>query len=432
MSTLEPTVPAPEHRRLLRILVVVGLVLLTLYVVGLVPRLLLQHRLAEEADAARTRLPMVSTAQPVRAPQVVDVPLPGSMEPILTTGIFARTDGYLLARYVDIGDRVTKGQLLADIDTPEVDQQLRQARAQLAQDKANVAKFQADLGLARTTLARFVAAGPGTVSKQQIDERASAVTDAERTVDAGVATVAADDANVQRLLDLQAFQKVYAPFDGVITVRNVDPGSLISAGSSTAVTELFTLAQVDVLRIFVFVPQSYSPDVSAGQTAEVTVRERPGQVFMGKVTRTAGAIDPASRTMLTEVQVPNPDGLLLSGSYATVKFSLQRAKPPLTIPSSALLVDASGVRVAIVEPDGTLRYTRVEIGRDYGTRVEVLSGLQESDVLATNLTPGIGDGAKVDVAKPSNEVKPGAPGTAANPGGPPAVGTGAGAPQDAR
>lgn len=429
MSTLEPTVSAPESRRIVRILVVAGVVLLALYLVGLVPRLMLRHRLAEEAAAARDRLPMVSTTQPMRAPQVIDVPLPGSMEPILTTGIFARTDGYLLARYVDIGDRVKKGQLLADIDTPEVDQQLRQAHAQLAQDQANVAKFQADLALARTTLARFVAAGPGTVSKQQIDERTSAVTDAERTVDAALATVAADEANVRRLEDLQSFQKVYAPFDGIITVRNVDPGSLISAGSSTTVTELFTLAQVDVLRIFVFVPQSYSPDVAAGQTAEVTVRERPGQIFLGKVTRTAGAIDPTSRTMLTEVQVPNPDGLLLSGSYATVKFSLQRAEPPLTIPSSALLVDASGVRVAIVQPDGTLRYTRIEIGRDYGTRVEVLSGLQETDVLATNLTPGIGDGAKVTVAAPSTEVQPGAPGTAANPGGPPALGTGGGAPR---
>lgn len=434
MSTLEPAVHEPEQRRIVRVLVLAGVVLLGLYVVGLVPRLLLQHRLDAEADAVRARVPLVSTAQPIRAPEVIEVPLPGSMEPILTTGIFARTDGYLRARYVDIGDRVAKGQLLAEIDTPEVDQELRQARAQLVQDKANVAKSEADLALARTTLARFVAAGPGTVSKQQIDERTSAVTDAERTVDAGLATVAADEANVQRLEDLQSFQRVYAPFDGVITVRNVDPGSLISAGSTSAVTQLFTLAQVDVLRIFVFVPQSYSPDVAAGQTAEVTVRERPGQVFLGKVTRTAGAIDPTSRTMLTEVQVPNPDGLLLSGSYATVKFSLQRAEPPLTIPASALLVDASGVRVAIVEPDGRLRYTKIEIGRDYGTRVEVLSGLAPTDVLATNLTPGIGEGAKVAVAKPAGEVRPGAPGTAANPGGPPAIGTdqGAGAPTGAR
>jgi RND family efflux transporter MFP subunit len=423
MSTLEPSVPAPESQRVVRVLFLAGVVLLGLYLVGLVPRLLLQRRLDEEAAATKSRLPMVATVQPFRAPEVVEVPLPGSMEPILTTGIFARTDGYLKARYVDIGDRVTKGQLLAEIDTPEVDQQLRQALAQLAQDEANVAKFEADLALARTTLARFVAAGPGTVSKQQIDERRSAVTDAERTVDAARATVAADQANVKRLEDLQSFQKVYAPFDGVITVRNVDPGSLISAGSTSAVTQLFTLAQVDVLRIFVFVPQSYSPDVAAGQTAEVTVRERPGQVFLGTVTRTAGAIDPTSRTMLTEVQVPNPDGLLLSGSYATVKFSLQRAQPPLTIPASALLVDASGVRVAIVQPDGTLRYRHIEIGRDYGTRVEVLSGLTEHDVLATNLTPGLGDGAKVAVADQSHEVKPGAPGTAANPGGPPAVGT---------
>jgi RND family efflux transporter MFP subunit len=271
---------------------------------------------------------MVSTANPRRAPAVVDLPLPGSMEAILETGIWARTNGYLQARYVDIGDHVNRGQLLADIDTPEVDQQLMQAIATMHQDKANVAKFEADLALARTTYQRYVVAGPGTVSKQQIDERISAVTDAERVVDAGRATVNADDANVRRLLELQSFQKVYAPFDGVITVRNVDPGSLITAGSTTGTTELFTLAQVDVLRIFVFVPQSYAPDIKVGQTADVSVRELPGRVFKGTVARTAGAIDATSRTLLTEGARAEPDGLLLSGSYATVRFKVQRPDRP--------------------------------------------------------------------------------------------------------
>jgi len=394
--------PALDTHRLRRILLAAGAVFAVLFLVGVVPRLVLRHRLRTDADAVRTRLPMVSTTNPRRAPEVLEIPLPGSMEAILETGIWARTNGYLKARYVDIGDRVRKGQQLADIDTPEVDQQLMQAIATMNQDKANVVKFEADLALARTTRQRYVVAGPGTVSKQQIDERTSAVTDAEKVVDAARATVNADEANVRRLLELQSFQKVYAPFDGVITVRNVDPGSLITAGSTTGTTELFTLAQVDILRIFVFVPQSYAPDIKVGQTADVSVRELPGRVFQGTVARTAGAIDATSRTLLTEVHVPNPDGLLLSGSYATVRFKVQRPNPSLIVPQSALLIDAKGVRVALVDADGTLHYRSIQIGRDFGNDVEVLSGVDTTDVLATGLAANIAEGSQVDIAKPAN------------------------------
>jgi RND family efflux transporter MFP subunit len=390
--------PADRPRRIaLGVAVVFGV----LFVVGIVPRLLLGHRLGTEADAVRDRLPLVSTASPRRSPEVLDLPLPGSMEAILEKGIWARTNGYLKARYVDIGDRVAQGQLLAEIETPEIDQQLQQAIATMNQDKANVAKFEADLALARTTLQRYLVAGPGTVSKQQIDERTSGVTDAEKIVDAGKATVGADEANVRRLVQLLSFQRVFAPFDGVITMRNVDPGSLISAGSTSGTTELFRLAQVNVLRIFVFVPQSYAPDIHVGQKAEVSVRELPGRVFDGGVTRTAGAIDSTSRTLLTEVQVPNPDGVLLSGSYATVRFKLTRPEPPLVVPSSALLIDANGVRVALVDGDHTLHYRPVQIGRDYGSEVEVLSGLDTTDVVATGLPPNLAEGSRVEPASPA-------------------------------
>jgi RND family efflux transporter MFP subunit len=402
MSVPEPAaMPGVDTHRLRRILLAAGAVFAVLFIVGVTPRLLLRHRLLTDADAVRTRLPLVSTANPRQPPEVLEVPLPGNMEAILETGIWARTDGYLRTRYVDIGDRVAKGQQLADIETPEVDQQLVQAIATMNQDKVNVVKFEADLALARTTLQRYVIAGPGTVSKQQIDERTSAVTDAEKVVDAGRATVSADDANVHRLLELQSFQKVYAPFDGVITARNVDPGALISAGSTTGTRELFRLAQVDILRIFVFVPQSYAPNIKAGQSADVSVRELPGRVFHGKVTRTAGAIDPTSRTLLTEVQVPNPDGLLLSGSYATVRFKIQRSDPPLVVPQNALLIDAKGVRVALVDADGTLHYRSIQIGRDFGNEVEVLSGVDATDVLATGLAANIAEGSQVEVAKPA-------------------------------
>ena len=402
MSTPQPTVlPALNTNRLRRIAFAVGAVFVILFAFGVIPRLILRQRLQTDANAVHTRLPLVSTASPYRAPETVEIPLPGSVEAILETGIWARTEGYLKARYVDIGDHVTKGQQLAEIETPEVDQQLKQTMATLSQQKANVIKFEADLALARTTLQRYISAGPGTVSKQQIDERTSAVTDAEKVVDAARETVNADEANVNRLMELQSFQKVYAPFDGVITVRNVDPGSLISAGSTTGTRELFRLAQVDILRIFVYVPQSYASDIKAGQTADVSVRELPGRVFQGKVTRTAGAIDPTSRTMLTEVQVPNPNGLLLSGSYATIRFKVQRLNPPLVIPQNALLIDANGVRVAAVDSDGALHYRPVQIGRDFGNDVEVLSGVGATDVLATGLTVNIAEGSRVQTAKPA-------------------------------
>ncbi len=403
MSAIEPAVmPAPAPHPLRRILLAAGAVFAVLFVAGVVPRFVLRHRLLTDAAAVRTGLPVVSTANPRPAPEVIDVPLPGSMDAILETGIWARTNGYLKARYVDIGDRVNKGQQLADIETPEVDQQLMQAIATTNQDKANVAKYEADLVLARTTQRRYVVAGPGTVSQLQIDERTSGVTDAEKILDAGRATVNADEANVRRLLELQSFQKVYAPFDGVITVRNVDPGFLISAGSTTGTSELFRLARVDVLRIFVFVPQTYAPDIKAGQKADVSVRELPGRVFEGTVTRTAGAINPTSRTMRVEVHVPNPDGLLLAGSYVTVRFKVQRPNPSLLVPESALLIDASGVRVAVVNADGTLHYRKVQIGRDFGNDVEVLSGVDTTDVLATGLAANVTDGSRVEVAKPAN------------------------------
>ena len=376
-----------------------------LFALGIAPRLLLRYRLASEAEAASARLPVVSTASPHRSPAVIDLPLPGSMEAILETGIWARTNGYLKVRYVDIGDRVAAGQLLAEIETPEVNQQLRASIATMNQDEATVVKFEADLALARTTLERYLAAGPGTVSKQQIDERTSAVTDAEKVVEAAKATVKADDANVRRLVDLTSFQRVFAPFAGVITMRNVDPGSLVSAGSTTGTTELFRLAQVDTLRIFVLVPQSYAADIQVGQKAKISVRERPGRVFEGTVARTAGAIDPNSRTLRTEVDVPNPDGLLLSGSYATVRFELTRPDPPLLVPSSALLIDANGVRVALLDHDSTLHYRPIQIGRDYGSEVEVLSGLDETDVVATGLPPNLAEGARVEAASASETKK---------------------------
>ncbi len=411
--TMEPTDASVTTRRVVTVGAAAAACFVVLYLAGVIPRVALRQRLRSDAEAERRRVPMVTTTSPRHSAPVLDVPLPGNIQPIQEAGIYARTNGYLKARYVDIGDHVAPGQLLAEIDTPEVDQQLNQALANLAEAKANVVKLEADLALARTTLQRYVAAGASSVSKQQIDEKTASVTTAEKAVDAGRATVTANEANVHRLLDLQGFQKVYAPFAGVITARNVDPGALISAGSGAGVSELFRLAKVDTLRIFVYVPQSYAPDIQTGQTADVLVREFPRRVFAGTVTRTAGAIDPSSRTMLTEVQIPNPEGVLLSGSYATVRFRIQRAEPPLVVPANALLIDAEGVRVAVVQPDNTLHYRPIQIGRDYGDEVEVLSGLETDDVIVTGIAGNILEGAMVAVAK-----TPVAAGAAATPRAP--------------
>ena len=389
------TETAKPRRR--RRIVVAGIVvvLALLALAGLVPRLRLWHRLAVHAEAEKTSLPKVTTVRPERAPADVDVPLPGTTQPWLTTGIYARIDGYLKARYVDIGDHVKAGQLIAEIDAPEVDQQLNQARGTLSQSKASLVQLQADLELARRTAKRFVGIGVGAVTQQEIDDRTTAATTAQKAVDAGEATVIANQAAVDRLQQLTGFERVYAPFTGVITARNVDPGSLISAGSTTTITQLFSLAQVDVLRIFVFVPQTYAFDVRVGQSADVVLREQPDRVFKGTVTRTADAIDTGSGTLLTEVDVQNHDGALLSGSYVTVHFKLHRRDPPLQIPGTALLAGAKGTRVALIAEDGTLHYRSIELGRDYGDHIEVLSGLAPSDLIATVLPAGIADGAQV-------------------------------------
>jgi RND family efflux transporter MFP subunit len=390
---VETETAKPRRRRVVVAGIVVVLALLAL--AGLVPRLRLSHRLAAQARAEKDSLPKVTTAHVQRAPAVVDVPLPGTTQPWLTTGIYARIDGYLKARYVDIGDHVTRGQLIAEIEAPEVDQQLNQTRATLAQGKANLVQLEAQLVLARTTAKRYVGIGVGAVTQLEIDQQTTTATTAAKAVDAGEATVRANQAEVDRLVQLTGFERVYAPFDGVITVRNVDPGSLITAGSTQQTTQLFSLAQVDVLRIFVYVPQAYAFDVRVGQSADVALREQPDRVFKGTVTRTADAIDPGSGTLLTEVDVPNRDGALLSGSYVTVHFKLQRTDPPLLIPGTAVLANANGLRVAVIGSDGTLHYNPIEVGRDYGAQVEVLSGLDPADVVATALPSGLPDGAKV-------------------------------------
>lgn len=340
-----------------------------------------------------TRIP-VAVTHPNTAALAGDIVLPGNVQAYLETPIYARTNGYLRRWYVDIGGRVKAGELLAEIDTPEVDQELRQAQAAEQQAQAN-------LDLAKTTADRWqnLLKSDG-VSQQEVDQNVSAFHARE-------ADLLAAKANVQRFKDLQSFQRVTAPFNGIITARNVDVGALIANGNSV---QLFRLAQTNVLRIYVQVPQSYSRSIQPGVSATLTIPEFPHGDFPGKVVRSAGAIDPTSRTLLTEVQIPNPTGQILPGAYGTVHFKVTLAEPPLSIPPNALLFRSQGPQVAVVTPQGTVHLQSVTIGRDLGASLEVLDGVKVTDNVVINPPDSLAEGAEVSVT----QAAPATPAPAAN------------------
>jgi RND family efflux transporter MFP subunit len=329
-----------------------------------------------------TRVP-VAVIHPAPADSAGDIVLPGNVQAYLETPIYARTNGYLRRWYVDIGGRVKAGELLAEIDTPEIDQELRQAQAAELQAQAN-------LDLAKSTADRWqnLLKSDG-VSQQEVDQNVSAYHARE-------ADLQAAKANVQRYKDLQSFQRVTAPFDGIVTARNVDVGALIANGNSV---QLFRMAQTNVLRIYVQVPQSYSRSIVPGVEATLTIPEFPHGTFPGKVIRSAGAIDPTSRTLLTEVQIPNPTGQILPGAYATVHFKVTLVEPPLSIPPNTLLFRSQGPQVAVVTPQGTIHLQSVTMGRDLGTSLEVLDGVKATDNVVLNPPDSIAEGAEVSVTQ---------------------------------
>jgi RND family efflux transporter MFP subunit len=292
-----------------------------------------------------------------------------------------------LARwYKDIGSRVTKGQLLADIETPEVDQELMQARA--ARDQA-----QAQLSLARTSAERWETLRKmDAVAQQETDEKTSGYTQGE-------AALASATANVRRLEQLESFKHIYAPFSGTVTRRNTDIGALINAGNSGSNQELFVIAQLDPIRVYVAVPELYAAAVRAGLTATIELPAYPGQHFTGKVARTAEAIDPATRTLRTEIDVPNRDGKLFPGSFAQVHFGVNVTTQRMSVPVNALLFRAEGPRAAVVGSDGKVHLKPVTIGQDYGTEVEVLGGLDATDSIVLNPSDSLEEGQPVKVAK---------------------------------
>jgi RND family efflux transporter MFP subunit len=330
-----------------------------------------------------TAVAVVEVARPQLASPNQEVALPGNMQAFTDTPIYARTSGYLKRWYVDIGARVKQGDLLAEIDTPEIDQQLRQARADLETAEANLA-------LAQTTADRWqFLLTSGSVSKQETDQAVS-------NLRAQKAMVESSGANVHRLQDMQSFEKVYAPFDGVITARSTDVGSLIDPGAAPQSRELFHMAAIHRLRLYVAVPEIYSRAANSGSTATLTLDEFPGERFLGTLVRNANSIDPVSRTLLVEVDVDNPKGRLLPGSYVSVHLKLPQTLPVLTIPSNTLLFRSEGLRVAVVR-DGQAQLLPITMGRDFGSTVEVVAGLNRSDSVVLNPSDSLISGTTVRV-----------------------------------
>jgi RND family efflux transporter MFP subunit len=359
-----------------------------------------------EAQERGHELPHVEVIRVGRAPSQSDLELPGSLQALTEAPILARTDGYLKSRLVDLGDHVRAGQPLAEIDAPELDHQIQQAEAAIAQADASLEQAQASLeqgkanrDLARVTADRWkVLAAQGIVSQQDNDQYQAQLTAQnanvqalEKAVLAQRSNVTAGKANLARLQDIQSYRIVKAPFDGVITMRNVDVGALVSTGT----TLLYRIAQAGTLRTYLNVPQDNTRSIHIGQPAELTFSNFPGRRFPGTVKRTANVLDPASRTMLVEVEVPNVDGALYPGLYAQVNLSSTRVNPPLLIPAPALLVQTNGAQVAVVETGGIVHLQKVTVGRDYGDRVEIVQGLTEGTTILAVPGDNAREGAKI-------------------------------------
>jgi RND family efflux transporter MFP subunit len=354
-------------------------------VAGILPRI--QARTALRRETAEMAIPAVVVVQPKRSAPAQEIVLPANVQAFADAPIYARTNGYLRRWYVDIGSRVKEGQLLAEIDTPEVNQQLRQSLADLATAQAN-------LNLSKITSERYAGLlKTDSVSKQESDNAAG-------DYEAKQANLQSAQANVKRLEELKSFQKIYAPFSGVITARNTDVGALIDSGSSGGVrTELFHIVQPDKLRVYVSVPQVYSQAAKPGLTAELTLSEFPGRPFEGKLVRTANAIDPASRTLLVEIAVNNPTGQLFTGSYAEVHLKLPTAASAFILPVNTLLFRAEGLRIATVGEGQKVELKPITIGHDFGSEVEVIAGLSGRENVIVNPPDSVVTGETVRIAQ---------------------------------
>ena len=373
MQSVSENRKPPKRNGLFLVLIAVVILLVVVGGFTLLQRKSQYQALAHETDALA--VPTVAVIHPSVMSDQENLALPGTLQAYVESPIYARTNGYLKKWYFDIGSRVQKGQLLADIDAPEVDQQLSQARAELNTSQANA-------NLSQITANRYEGLlKSDSVSKQEVDN-------ATGDFAAKQAIVKSSEANVRRLQELESFKHIYAPFSGVITKRNVDTGTLVNAGNGGSAQELFFLAQTDPIRVFVTVPENYSSLIHPGLGAYLVLTQFSGEKFQGKVVRTSEALDAATRTLLTEVDVPNKDGRLLPGGFAEVHLQSTIMGQRLQVPVNALLFRAEGLRAIVVDGNHKIHLQPLTIGRDYGTSLEVLNGLNAQDWIVLN--PAVG------------------------------------------
>jgi RND family efflux transporter MFP subunit len=356
--------------------------------IGIVIRFGIHSRVQADAVLARTTqesaIELVMVVSPKTGSDAQEIALPGNTQAFTDTSIYARTNGYLKKWYVDIGSHVNRGQLLAEIETPELDQQLEQAQADLKNSQAN-------LQIAEITAARWKhLLETDSVSKQETDQAVSDLSSKQ-------ALVASNEANVRRLQQLQSYEHIYAPFNGVITARNTDIGALIGAGDNSVPKELFRLAAINRLRVYIPVPEVYAPAIRTGERVMLTLDEFPGQHFDGTLVRDSDAIDPASRTLNVEVDVDNPHGQLMPGAYAFVHLKVPAATGAVTIPANTLLFRSEGLRVGVVR-NGKVELAPITIGHDYGDSVEVTSGVTTRDAIVVDPPDSLENGATVRIA----------------------------------
>ncbi len=428
---------SPRHWLIFAGIVIVAVVLIIL--LGWLPRHKRDENINREAEQRKQELPRIPVQQVRHSSSATELMVPGTSLAYTEAYIYARASGYLTRRLVDIGDRVHEGQLLATIDAPDLDKQVAQARSSLAQSESNLAQMEAQLHLQAVNWDRYkVLVGKGVFSRQQGDQQEADYRVAEANVHAAQNTVQGNRENLERLVVLQSYEQVRAPFNGVVTARNVDVGALITAqgtgagvsntpptpgttesgvqgnnegasGSVSAQTspstggaqggEMFGIADIGRLRILVSVPEAYSSNVRPGQRAELFFQEMPNDHFEGRVTRTSSSIDQNTRTLLVEVQLPNAGARLLPGMYVVVNFVDVKAQPPLIVPGAAIVIRNGQTTVAVVRGK-VVHFQPIRLGRDFGEETEVTSGLKAGDVIATTVTDEIRDGAQVDPQYP--------------------------------
>jgi RND family efflux transporter MFP subunit len=404
---LDDRPPRARTRTMATIGIALLALLLILLVIGAVPRLRNRRALAARAEDVRTAVTPVGVLQPTAAAEA-GLTLAATTQAIQDSIIYARTSGYLEKRFVDIGDRVKAGQLLATIESPEVDAQLRQAQANLQQAQKTLDLQKANRDLAKVTMDRYVAAdAEKAIAVELVDQNVAAYRTAQASVAAAEATVEANRATVRQFQDLTSFQRVLAPFDGTVIQRNVDVGALITAGSPTNNTAvaptslsgtpngLFEIAQIEKLRVFVNVPQAFAANVGVGLRVKVRARGHLDQPIAASVSRTASALDPGTRTLLTQVDIPNPSGLLMPGMFIYVDFQIAPVGTRWRVPATAVIFDAQGTRIATVAPGNTIRFRHVELGRDFGDTIDIQAGLHGNETIVAQPTVSLKEGQVV-------------------------------------